>query len=117
MLVVFPSVTAHGSRRQQSDAAHTVVAQLTADKSFFNEWPVRHDEAAKGALAPLMLSHVGVVQHSFPLSAQKVQVVAVALAGCTEDEQVTAPPVVLFLPHLPQASWREQVCVNMFPPG
>ena len=66
VLAVDPSVTAHGSglRRQQSDAAHTVVAQLTADKSFFNEWPVEHDEKAKGVLPPSILSHVGVVQHS-----------------------------------------------------
>ena len=60
---------------QQSDAAHTVVAQLTADKSFFNDWPVGHDEEGKGVLSPSVLAHVGVVQHSFPLFAQKVQVV------------------------------------------
>ena len=91
--------------------------QLTADKSFFNDWPVGHDEEAKDELAPSMLSHVGVVQHSFPLSAQKVQTVEVTLAGCTEDEQVTASPSVFFLPQLPHVESEEQVPEYMSVPG
>ena len=111
-------MTAHGSRRQQSDAAHTVVAQVTADKSFFNDWPVGHDEEAKDELAPSMLSHVGVVQHSFPLSAQKVQTVAVVVPVLAEESgQVTAPPAVLFLPQLPHVESEEQVSWYMLLPG
>ena len=57
------------------------------------------------------------VQHSIPLSAQKVHTVEVALAGCTEDEQVTAPPAVLFLPQLPHVESDEQVFAYMLDPG
>ena len=63
VLAVAPLVIGHGSK-QQSDAAHTVVAQLTADKSFFNYWLDGHDDAANGVLLPSMLSHVGIKQQS-----------------------------------------------------
>ena len=89
VLAVAPLVIGHVSK-QQSDAAQTVVAQLTTDKSFFNNCLDRHDEAANGVLLLSMLSHVGVVQHSFPLSAQKVQTVAAVVPVLADESgQVT----------------------------
>ena len=77
-----------------------------------------HDEEAKDEPAPSMLSHVGVVQHSFPLSAQKVQTVAVVVPVLAEESgHVTAPLAVLFLPHLPHDVSEEQVLSNIFEPG
>ena len=65
-----------------------------------------------------MLSHVGVLQHSFPLSAQKVQVVAAVVPVLGEEsEQATEVFPVFLYPHLPHAASREQVLVNMSVPG
>ena len=61
------------------------------------------------AVAPSVFAHISNVQHSLPLSVQKVQTVAASLAGCTEDEQVTASLSVFFLPHLPHVESDEQV--------
>ena len=94
------------------------MAQFTADKSFFNDWPVGHDDKGNGVLLPSVFAHVVGLQHSFPLSAQKVQVVAAVVPVLAEESgQVTAPPAVLLYPHLPHAVSREQVLVNMSVPG
>ena len=106
------------SSTQQSEAVHTAEAQLTAEKLLFNDWPVGHDEETKGVLAPSMLPHVGVVQHSFPLSAQKVQtVVEVVPILAEESGHVTTSLSVFFLPHLPHDASREQVPLNIVEPG
>ena len=114
-LVVAPLVTTHESR-QQSEPTQIVVAQLTARFCFKVE-PVGHDDEANDVLLPSILSHVGVVQHSFPLSAQKVQVVAAVVPLLAENEHATAPPALLFLPHLPHDVSSEQVPSNMKTPG
>ena len=116
-LDVAPLVTAHESR-QQSEPTQIVVAQLTADKSCFKVKPVGHDDETKAVLLPSILLHVGVVQHSFPLSAQKVQTVVVVVPVLAEESgQVTAPLAVLFLPQLPHVESEEQVSWYMLVPG
>ena len=68
-------------------------------------------------MSPSVIAHIGNVQHFRRLSAQKVHTVELGLAGCMDDEQVTASPSVFFLPQLPHVESEEQVPVYMSTPG
>ena len=106
-------VQSSNTKTQHSDAAHTVVVQLTAAKSSINDAPVGHDDKRKG-----VLPHVGVVQHSFALFVQKVQAVVVVVPVFAEEsEQVTASPLVFLYPHLPHESSAEHELVYITVPG
>ena len=57
------------------------------------------------------------MQHSSLLSVQNVQTVVAAFAGWFIVEQMTAAPLVLFLPQLPHVKSDEQVSPYMLDPG
>ena len=113
-LIEAPSVVEHGAALLQElmDAVQNIpVVEV--------QYLAPHLQSTPAVLvvAPSVFAHIGDVQHSLPLSVQKVQTVAASLAGCTEDEQVTAPPAVLFLPQLPHVESDEQVPEYMLVPG
>ena len=113
-LAELPSVVVHGAAFLQELMEVVQNIPAVAVQSLVPHWQF---VKAVFIVTPSVIAHIGNVQHSRRLSAQKVHTVEVSLVGCTEDEQVTAPPAVLFLPQLPHVESDEQVLVYMSLPG
>ena len=113
-LAELPSVVVHGAAFLQELMEVVQNIPAVAVQSLVPHWQF---VKAVFIVTPSVIAHIGNVQHSRRLSVQKVHTVEVDLAGCTEDEQVTASPSVFFLPQLPHVESEEQVLVYMLLPG